>query len=137
MLELKFKAWSKSQRKMYQVDAIDFSGGVIRKDGPCFVENKPDPYGACLLLEDCILLQYTGLQDSKGNDIYDGDILAYNFDDKALFKVQWMKAYSGFQWCKCQIRLSDGRSIDDDEPYDFYGGVDSCYKTVVGNIWTK
>ena len=73
------------------------------------------------------LQQFTGYQDQIGGDVYEGDILEEDYDDKRTV-VRWSKAYSGFQWCE--------HELDEDEPTDFYGGISQLeYKTIVGNIF--
>ena len=64
MREIKFRAWDKSCDKMRGIKDIKdcFS---IRSDG--FVN------------ENYILMQYTGLKDVNGEDIYEGDVLEFPF----------------------------------------------------------
>ena len=67
MRELKFKAWDKEDKIMYDYKMgwyIDM-GGEIR-------QHPPTPP-----LQNFILLQYTGFKDPKGVEIYEGDIVRW------------------------------------------------------------
>lgn len=58
--EIKFRAWDKENKKMAQVSRIDFGPGGIR-----------------YLVDDSVLLEYTGLHDKNGREIYEGDIVSF------------------------------------------------------------
>jgi hypothetical protein len=66
--EIKFRAWNKNLGKMIT-------------DIGLFSDNEPDEY---FNEDDCILMQYTGLKDKNGVEIYEGDVLKVSLEDAGV-----------------------------------------------------
>jgi len=79
MREIRFRAWNSFDKEMiYLQSAIHDSWGL-------FV-NRPDEY---------TIMQFTGLYDKNGKEIYEGDILKSGWLDKNVI-CQWKDKYAGF-----------------------------------------
>ena len=119
----KFRVWDKKEKFMWVVAALRFyeEGNLFAIDY-WGVQQYPETLDA----EDVVLMQATGLQDKKGVDIYEGDII------KTGETVDWLNEDMGV------IRFLDGAFFIDyhnlDTEFDYIGNI-SLPIEVVGNIY--
>ena len=75
MREFKMKAWLKKEKKMVAIIGIDFNYEYIRytEDSNLFNENYKTAE-----FRDIELLQFTGLKDNGGQELYEADVIKFN-----------------------------------------------------------
>ena len=96
MREIKFRAWNKEKKKMLsygELFNIDCSGEYP------FLALVAGHYENALNPLSVKIMQFTGLQDKNSVDIYEGDIITYDYmfqEKKEVFEVKWNIDKNGF-----------------------------------------
>jgi len=88
MREIKYRAWDESDEQF-------ISGFVVTENGDVYVNDDPE-----MRLVDAILMQYTGLKDKNGFEIYEGDIVKHDDFSVGFVVSDQPKRNSIIKWDK-------------------------------------
>jgi len=120
MREIKFRAWNEGHKKMFEVLSLFPPLNRLQLQG----QNNAIPLY-------CVkLMQYTGLHDKNGKEIYEGDIIKTTFFD--FYNGKAFKANIGHTCYGdgCYFIMTDGHSSN-----ILFRSLTADNLEVIGNIW--
>ena len=117
MRKIKFRAWDKENEKMMKVSSLHLENKEIsvKENGTFHLFRMQD------------LMQYTGLKDKNGKEIYEGDVVLVKLGGIST----WYKTVIKFKEGVFIASLIDGK----DYIYIFNRGFDNNDFEVIGNIY--
>lgn len=113
MNSLEFRAWLKDEKKMIKVIQLNFT-----------MKNVSDCFFNYYKFDEIELMQYTGLKDTNGVKIFEGDIVK-NIYSNSKYELFWDEE-------NCCFRM---RNIDDDYDYLVLNIREAGMLEVIGNIY--
>lgn len=125
MREIKFRLYDKATKQLVTEDSKDFWS--LRLDGSLWYGNAQFTGDKNHIEYPVVIMQYTGLKDKNGKEIYEGDVVTSTVKENKGGVIEWCIPNACFV-----VREDEFTLI----PIDVKNGTDKCIETeVIGNIY--
>ena len=123
MRKIKFRAWSKQHKTMFDISYLRYNGDqTLREVGHALGSTR----NVIHVANNYILMQWTGLKDKNGTEIYEGDIVRGKYGKNGIVKNYEIR------WLIGHFAAVDRNNITGDEHYYPIGLLEG---EVIGNIY--
>ena len=113
MREIKFRAWDKKFSMMHYEFNV-FSNGFKVPSNPTMIEHLGvDDFIVRWDSDRAVLMQYTGLKDKNGKEIYEGDIVKADYGLGCRHGKPYAEevVFEEFFYLKAECRISDNIEV--------------------------
>lgn len=133
MREIKFRAWEISTKRMHTVEYLNLVGGIGIIDVDKDEEGDWVQVQRLIDMGDLVLMQYTGLKDKNGKEIYEGDIVQNG--NGVYLKIYWNDGLCQFRQrvCSKENVEKQGYKWSKENPTDM--DLQFNMKEIIGNIY--
>lgn len=127
--EIKFRAWNEYAKQMRDVPLLH-----LYNEYPNHSPTLDGNFMSLVYHPKTVLMQFTGLTDRTGKEIYEGDVVKIKFRDgidKYLFEngvIKWNQKSSAFKWFAIETDSSDENNY-------WLTHADNDGREVIGNIY--
>jgi len=121
MREIKFRAWNFKDKKMFSAEEMTVDQMAILPDGHfANIDGQHTSRSIIYSHEQMLPLQYTGLKDKNGKEIYEGDILRREIGETIH---------------RAAVTFEEGRFVTSHPGGGIGWTVNSATSEVIGNIY--
>ena len=125
MREIKFRCYAKKSNKMWDAESFRNMGGFALLSGHSSQDFLVLPYPQ----EDYMLMQYTGLKDKNGVEVFEGDVVSYDLGIDGEKPENYKIIFDNKQCAYFLFPLRDGARLR----HFTYSAQSNC--EVIGNIY--
>jgi uncharacterized phage protein (TIGR01671 family) len=108
MRQIKFRAWD-IEGFMLEVNSIDFKRKTISGI-------RSDTHGWTDNFDAFVLMQFTGLLDKNGKEVYAGDVVRYTYastpPEVRVGPVEWSDEYLGWRFAELLIEPTPQKTME-------------------------